>query len=130
MPILTPLMTKGIVEFLDTIEGEESVSKSSKFPFEQSPEEVAYFVCFEELRDSDDLDDDDEKYDFFKATFKTIKHKRVNSNIECVFEHVPTGRLFKFWASYDSWNGTDLYDDGDMHEVRPVEKTITVYEKI
>lgn len=46
-----------------------------------------------------------------------------------VHKHEPSGRLFALFGSYDSWNGTDIYDD-DLYEVHEVEHIVKTWEAI
>lgn len=48
---------------------------------------------------------------------------------EITFKHEESGRFFTVTIPYDSWEGC-WYSDADWTEVRPVTKTITVYEVV
>ena len=58
---------------------------------------------------------------------KPLAYERNNSEYTVRFEI--GGRLFEVDGHYDSWSGTDFDEPFDLHEVWPVQKTITVYER-
>src|SRR4051812_5257093 len=78
-----------------------------------------------------------EDYEDYKAktsvigglTLKSLEHERMNSEIELVFQIGE--QYFAAEGTYDSWEGTDYSETlGCLREVKPEQKTITVYTKV
>ncbi len=68
-----------------------------------------------------DLTDPDGKI----LTLIGVDSERINSQATRVFRIDDS--YFRIDGYYDSWNGTD-FNDSSFRDVRPIEKTITVYE--
>lgn len=48
-----------------------------------------------------------------------------------IIRHNPSGSYWKLTASFDSWKDDNcMGEGGDFYEVKPVEKTVIVYEKV
>lgn len=68
-----------------------------------------------------DLTNKDEK----TLTLVGVASKRINADAMRVFKIEDS--YFRIDGYYDSWNGSN-FEDASIQEVRPIEKTITVYE--
>jgi len=55
-------------------------------------------------------------------------HEGDGDYAERVFKHDVSGVIIKITGFYSSYSGTDW--DSEIKEVKPVEKTITVYEPV
>lgn len=65
------------------------------------------------------------EFKYKEYTFTSVKAERYNSEWISVFKL--NDKLYKTVGCYDSWNGVEV-DFWDIQEVKPVEKTIIVYE--
>ena len=63
-----------------------------------------------------------------EVVFEWISCDRENSSQIALFK--VGDKYFRLVGSYDSWNGSEFYSLTDFQEVKPVQKTITVYETV
>ena len=65
--------------------------------------------------------------------FKFLESKRTKGSGDYdgyVWRWKIDDKFYEVEGYYSSWDGTNLDDIRDFHEVKPVEKTIIVYEKV
>lgn len=108
------------------------------------------YVIYEELRDFEYSElpfevDENEEYDdvynkvidYIEQTlgYELVQQTLVRCDVEdryCDTEYVIKlkDKYYRFEVRYDDWNGYDPAEDVDVQEVKPVEKTVTVYEAV
>lgn len=108
------------------------------------------YIIYEELRgfEYNELPfevDENEEYekvynkviDYIEKTlgYELMEQKLVRCDVEdryCDTEYVIKlqDKYYRFEVRYDDWNGCDPTEDIDVQEVKPVEKTVTVYEAV
>lgn len=108
------------------------------------------YIIYEELRDFEYNElpfevDENEEYDdvynkvidYIEQTlgYELMQETLVRCDVEdryCDTEYVIKlqDKYYRFEVRYDDWNGYDPTEDIDVQEVKPVEKTVTVYEAV
>lgn len=69
----------------------------------------------------DELDED------IIEVIETVGGEGEGDNWHLVIKHIPSNRYLKANGYYASYSGFE-YDDSEFYEVKPIEKTIIVYE--
>ena len=65
-----------------------------------------------------------------ELSLESVSYERHNSSVHSVFKiNELEGRFFQVVGHYDSWEGTD-FEYAEVEEVRPKQRTITVYETV
>jgi hypothetical protein len=108
------------------------------------------YIIYEELRDFEYNElpfevDENEEYeevydkviDYIEKTlgYELMEQKLVRCDVEDRYydtEYVIKlqDKYYRFKVRYDDWSGYDPTEDIDVKEVKPVEKTVTVYEAV
>ena len=108
------------------------------------------YVIYEEIRDFeyDELPfevDENEEYDdvynklidYIEQTlgYELMQQTLIRCDVEDRYydtEYVIKlqDKYYRFEVRYDDWSGYDSTEDVDVQEVKPVEKTVTVYEAV